>query len=163
MIRLRTSGAGQYNIAVDGEPFPAPGVLVVARAGADGRLTLSHGDERETLYVARRGYDTLVWRRGQAYTLARPRPLDVDSAAQHADQAPGAQTLTAPMSGTIIKINVREGDKVEARQTLVVLGAMKMEHAIIAPQAGWVRRVSHAAGDVVQGGVTLVELAALEE
>jgi 3-methylcrotonyl-CoA carboxylase alpha subunit len=72
-------------------------------------------------------------------------------------------TLTAPMAGTIIKINVQEGDLVEARQTLVVLGAMKMEHAISAPHAGKVRRVAHAAGDVVQGGTVLVELAALEE
>ncbi|HEY8325427.1 MAG TPA: acetyl-CoA carboxylase biotin carboxylase subunit [Ktedonobacterales bacterium] len=162
-VRLRASGDARYALTVDDQPFPSPDAPVSATLGEGGRLTLACGDQRETLYVARRGYDTLIWRRGQVYTLARSRPLDVDLAAHSADVTPGAQTLTAPMSGTIIKVNVREGDLVEARQTLVVLGAMKMEHAITAPHAGKVRRVAHAAGDVVQGGATLVELAAIEE
>ena len=162
-IRLRSSGDARYALSVDGKPFPAADVAVAATLGEGGRLTLAIGDQRETLYVARRGYETLVWRRGQVYTLARPRPLDVDLAAHSADVRPRAQTLTAPMAGTIIKVNVREGDLVEARQTLVVLGAMKMEHAITAPHAGRVRRVAAAAGDVVPGGATLVELAAIEE
>jgi biotin carboxyl carrier protein len=67
------------------------------------------------------------------------------------------------MAGTIIKVNVAEGDTVAAQQTLVVLGAMKMEHAIVAPYAGHVRSVRYAAGDVVPGGETLVELEAAKE
>ncbi len=115
------------------------------------------------LYVARRGYETLVWRRGQAWALARPRPLDVDAAAHGADIVASAQTLTAPMAGAIIKVNVAEGDIVEPRQTLIVLGAMKMEHAITAPHAGRVRRVLRAPGDAVPGGEPLIELDPLEE
>ena len=162
-VRLRASADGCYHVSVDDQPFPEPGALVSATAGEGGQLLLALGDRRETLYVARRDYETLVWQAGQVYTLARPRPLDVDLTAHAADHKPGAQTLAAPMAGTIIKVNVREGELVEARQTLVVLGAMKMEHAITAPHAGRVRRVAHAAGDVVQGGATLVELAASEE
>ena len=162
-VRLKVSGDARYRISVDERPFPAPDVTVAAVIGEGGRLALSYGDQRAILYVARSGYDTLVWVAGQVHTLTRPRPLDVDVAAHGAQHTPGAQTLTAPMAGTIINVTVREGDVVEARQTLVVLGAMKMEHAITAPHAGRVRRIAHAAGDVVQGGVTLVELAALEE
>ena len=162
-VRVRAGGDARYALSVDDQPYPAPDAAVSATLGEGGRLTLACGDQRETFYVARRGYETLVWRRGQVYMLERSRPLDVDVAAHSAEATPGAQTLTAPMAGTIIKVNVREGDLVEARQTLVVLGAMKMEHAISAPHAGKVRRVAHAAGDVVQGGATLVELAAIEE
>ncbi|HZC07966.1 MAG TPA: biotin/lipoyl-containing protein, partial [Ktedonobacterales bacterium] len=162
-VRARTIGSGGYRVTVDDEPFPAPDAVISGFLGADGRLTLAWGDYRETLYLARRGYETLVWRGGQVYELARPRPLDVDIAAHSADHTPGAQTLTAPMAGTIIKVNVRAGDVVEARQTLVVLGAMKMEHAISAPHAGRVSRVACAVGDVTQGGAVLVELATLEE
>ncbi|MDE3229856.1 MAG: ATP-grasp domain-containing protein, partial [Chloroflexota bacterium] len=163
-VRLRAAadGAG-YLVTFDGEPFPAEGAPVAARIGAGGRVTLAWGDQRETLAVARRGYETLVWRRGQAFTLLRPRPLDVESTMLGADHRGGAQTLAAPMAGTIIKVNVAAGDLVEARQTLMVLGAMKMEHAITAPHAGRVRRVNHAVGDVVRGGAPLVELAAPEE
>ncbi|HEX8995211.1 MAG TPA: acetyl-CoA carboxylase biotin carboxylase subunit [Ktedonobacterales bacterium] len=159
-VRLRASEAGRYQVSVDGQPFPEAGAAVSASVGEGGRLTLTYGDQREVVHVARRGYETLVWRAGAVYTLTRPQPLDVDVAAHGADHAAGAQTLTAPMAGTIIKVNVRAGDLVEARQTLVVLGAMKMEHAITAPHDGRVRRVTCAAGDVVQGGAALVELAA---
>ncbi len=67
------------------------------------------------------------------------------------------------MAGTVIKVNVAEGDAVSPQQTLVVLGAMKMEHAIVAPYAGHVRSVRHGAGDVVPGGEVLVELDAAKE
>ncbi len=113
--------------------------------------------------MARRGYDVLVSAHGTSYTLARPRPLTVESAAHHGDATTGAQSLVAPMAGTIIKVNVAEGDTVAAQQTLVVLGAMKMEHAIVAPYAGHVRSVRYAAGDVVPGGEVLVELEAAKD
>ncbi|MGE5334953.1 MAG: acetyl-CoA carboxylase biotin carboxyl carrier protein subunit, partial [Nitrososphaerota archaeon] len=88
------------------------------------------------------------------------RPLTVESAAHHADAASGRQSLVSPMAGTIIKVNVADGDMVDAQQTLVVLGAMKMEHAIVAPYAGIVRNMRYAVGDVVPGGEVLVELEA---
>ncbi len=137
----------------------ASAAAVTLIVGAD---AAGSGGRRATLYVARRGYDVLVWRRGRSYTLAKPRPLDVESAARGGEVASGAQTLVAPMAGTVVKVNVATGDMVAARQTLVVLGAMKMEHAIAAPHAARVRRVAHAAGDVVPGGEVLVELEATE-
>jgi 3-methylcrotonyl-CoA carboxylase alpha subunit len=162
-VRLRRSPDGCWRVWVNGEPFPAPDAPVSATAGEGGRLALAFGAEREILYAARRGHETLIWRRGQSWALARPRPLDVDIAAHSADVITSAQTLTAPMAGAIIKVNVTEGDIVEPRQTLVVLGAMKMEHAITAPHAAKVRRVLHSPGDVVPGGEPLIELDPLEE
>ncbi len=162
-VRLRGRDGAGYLVSVNDQPFPDEGTLVSAKLSAGGALTLAWADHRETLAVARRGFETLVWRRGQAFALLRPRPLDVDATAHGGDHRTGAQTLLAPMAGTIIKVNVREGDLVEARQTLVVLGAMKMEHAITAPHAGRVRRVAHTVGDVVRGGAALVELAEPEE
>jgi 3-methylcrotonyl-CoA carboxylase alpha subunit len=126
-------------------------------------LTLSAGGRQQRYHLARRGYDVLVSVHGASYTLARPRPLTVEGAAHQADAATGTQSLVSPMAGTIIKVNVAEGDTVAAQQTLVVLGAMKMEHAIVAPYAGHVRSVRYAAGDVVPGGETLVEMEAAKE
>ncbi len=62
------------------------------------------------------------------------------------------------MAGTIVKVQVQEGDAVEERQVIVILGAMKMEHTIIAPYAGKVSRIHYAEGDVVQGGAVIVEM-----
>ena len=67
-------------------------------------------------------------------------------------------TLTAPMAGTIVKVQVQDGEMVQHRQVLVILSAMKMEHTIVAPYEGKVRRVHYQEGDVVKGGAVLVEM-----
>jgi biotin carboxyl carrier protein len=55
-------------------------------------------------------------------------------------------------------VYVREGERVEARQPLLVLSAMKMEHAITATHAAIVQRLPFAEGASVPGGATLIEL-----
>jgi 3-methylcrotonyl-CoA carboxylase alpha subunit len=62
------------------------------------------------------------------------------------------------MAGTIVKVQVEDGQEVEQLQVLVILTAMKMEHTIAAPHAGKVRRVLYREGDVVKGGAVLVEM-----
>ena len=62
------------------------------------------------------------------------------------------------MPGTVIRVEVAEGDEVQARHTLVVLEAMKMEIPIHSPFGGTVTAVHVAAGDRVAGGALLVEL-----
>jgi acetyl/propionyl-CoA carboxylase alpha subunit len=66
--------------------------------------------------------------------------------------------LTAPMPGTVIKVLASPGDKVEHRQTLLVLEAMKMETPVVSPYDATVRAVHVAEGDRVAGGAVLVEL-----
>jgi len=87
-------------------------------------------------------------------------PPDIDELS-HAAAGPsgGAQSsLTAPMPGTVIKVLAAPGDKVEQRQTLLVLEAMKMETPVVSPYAGTVKAVHVAEGDRVAGGALLVEL-----
>lgn len=159
LVSLLPALDGQGFVArVDGMPCPKGGVVVSASVRGDGQVVLAVGDRREVGYVARRGHDVLMSWHGEQYTLEKPRPLDVESTAHLHETAAGRQTLTAPMAGTLIKVNVAEGDEVAAQQTLVILGAMKMEHAIVAPYAGRVVRVPHDVGEVVPGGETLVEL-----
>ncbi len=148
---------GHFAVTVDGVGYPAGGQPVTARLHGD-RLALDVGGLRRTAVVARRDADVLVSLHGRAFTLAKPRPLDVDAAARGGEAAAGAQDLVAPMAGTIVKVNVREGEMVDAQQTLLVLGAMKMEHAIAAPATGRVKRIAYAPGDVVPGGAVLIEL-----
>jgi biotin carboxyl carrier protein len=66
--------------------------------------------------------------------------------------------LTAPMPGKVFKVLVKTGDAVMKGQTLLVLEAMKMEHAIKADKDGKVRRILFKEGDLVQGGMALAEL-----
>ncbi|HEV8192803.1 MAG TPA: acetyl-CoA carboxylase biotin carboxylase subunit [Ktedonobacterales bacterium] len=162
LVLLRPTGEDSaYRVQVDSVAYPDDGAAVSGGVGQDGAITLRATDSQQwRCYVARRDYGLLVFYQGHAYTLAKPRPLDVDAATHSGETGSVAQVLVAPMAGTVVKVNVAEGDQVEGQQTLVVLGAMKMEHAVVAPYAGLVRRVPHRAGDVVPGGEVLVELEA---
>jgi biotin carboxyl carrier protein len=87
-------------------------------------------------------------------------PPDVDELAHAATGPSGGEqsALTAPMPGTVIKVLAAPGDRVEPRQTLLVLEAMKMETPVVSPYAAVVRAVHVAEGDRVSGGAVLVEL-----
>ncbi len=85
-------------------------------------------------------------------------PPDADAAARAPSAEPESSALTAPMPGTVIRVLVAPGDRVEPRQSLLVLEAMKMETPIVSPYAAVIRAVHVAEGDQVAGGAPLVEL-----
>ncbi|MFD8804825.1 acetyl-CoA carboxylase biotin carboxylase subunit [Streptomyces sp. NPDC059597] len=61
----------------------------------------------------------------------------------------GADSLTAPMPGTVTVVKVAVGDEVEAGQSLLVVEAMKMEHVVSAPHAGTVAELDVTPGSTV--------------
>lgn len=109
-------------------------------------------------FVQHQAGETQVIINGQVFHLARSQPPDVDTTAHGGSATHAQKALTAPMAGTIVKVQVHDGDLVEHRQVLVILSAMKMEHTIAAPYEGKVRHVYYQEGDVVKGGDTLVEM-----
>jgi propionyl-CoA carboxylase alpha chain len=66
------------------------------------------------------------------------------------------------MPGSVVRVAVATGDVVEAGQVLVVLEAMKMEHAVHATAAGTVTEVDVAEGDQVETGRILVVVEAAD-
>ena len=127
-------------------------------AARPGELLLEINGERMHFARARDGGAQLVAWRGSSYRLARDAGLSLDALGQRATGAAGHASLAAPMPGTVIKVLVAPGDQVAARQPLVVLEAMKMEHVVAAPHAGLVEQVHCAAGALVAKGALLVEL-----
>jgi len=69
-----------------------------------------------------------------------------------ADVPAGTLVVGAPMQGTIVAVDVREGDLVRAGQRLFVMEALKMEHVIAAEASGRVQRLAVALGDAVFQG-----------
>ena len=69
-----------------------------------------------------------------------------------------ALQVSAHITGTVWKIEVKVGDPVVAEQTLVILESMKMEMPVEAPQAGRVARIVVSEGQAVDEGDLLVEL-----
>jgi propionyl-CoA carboxylase alpha chain len=78
-----------------------------------------------------------------------------------AAEAPGS--LHAPMPGKVIRVEVGTGDEVRAGQLLLVLEAMKMEHALRSPHDGTVIEVDCGAGDQVEAGAVLVVVESSED
>ena len=74
------------------------------------------------------------------------------------DAAGGASRLTAPMPGKVVRVLVAPGDRVEARQPLVVVEAMKMENELTAPRAGTVAEVPVTEGMSVEAGRLLAAI-----
>jgi acetyl-CoA/propionyl-CoA carboxylase biotin carboxyl carrier protein len=100
---------------------------------------------------------------GEAFRLNLPVPQPapaprVETAAQAHGPAGEQSAVTAPMPGTVLRVLIAAGDRVEARQPLVVLEAMKMETPLLSPYEATVRAVHAAEGDAVAGGALLVEL-----
>jgi 3-methylcrotonyl-CoA carboxylase alpha subunit len=94
----------------------------------------------------------------QTWTLRLTPPPRIDTVHHYQGETGETTQLTAPMPGTIRKVYVQAGDRVEERQRLLVLEAMKMEHLLEAPYGATVQAVHHLAGDTVRAGEPLIAL-----
>ncbi|MEJ0039793.1 MAG: biotin carboxylase N-terminal domain-containing protein [Gammaproteobacteria bacterium] len=94
-----------------------------------------------------------VWRLGEKVSFTLNDGSQFESAT-----AAHAGGLVTPLPGVVVSVAVKEGDTVTAGQTLLVIEAMKMEHAIKAPRAGTVKSLKHKAGDRVREGSALAEI-----
>ena len=72
------------------------------------------------------------------------------------ESASAPQRLAAPMPGKVVRVLVRVGDMVAARQPVVVVAAMKMENELRASRAGTVAEVHVREGASVEAGAPLV-------
>ncbi len=94
--------------------------------------------------------------------IAAPKPAaaaPVAAPAAAPKAAAGANSVTAPLPGSVTVVNVKAGDAVTAGQTLVVIEAMKMENEVLAPADGTVTAVHVSGGQAVQQGDALLDLA----
>lgn len=90
---------------------------------------------------------------------AKPAAAPAPAAKPAAPAADAKCSVSAPMPGNILAVNVKVGDKVEKGAVLCILEAMKMENEVMAPEAGTVTSVTVSKGSTVQAGDVLVTLA----
>ncbi len=112
------------------------------------------------------GTDYVVDIEAEPEVRAVPAPIVIGGSAGSANtkttaSVPGASAnaIVAPLAGSVARILVSVGDKIEAGQVVVVLEAMKMETEITAPSAGTVEAILVEPREAVQGGQALVTLA----
>jgi acetyl-CoA/propionyl-CoA carboxylase biotin carboxyl carrier protein len=102
---------------------------------------------------------------GRRYEVRRlvPEPPWLELARRRRERstsgAGGGETVVSPMQGTVLAVEVADGDTVAAGQVLCVVEAMKMENEITAHHDGVVTELSVAAGDAVQSGQVICVVA----
>ena len=89
---------------------------------------------------------------------APAKPAAATAIKQSAPAQAKGTIVTAPLPGTIFKLNVKVGDMVEKGQDVVILEAMKMENSISSDVAGRVTRIFVAEGDTVTENAALIEI-----
>jgi acetyl-CoA/propionyl-CoA carboxylase biotin carboxyl carrier protein len=104
-------------------------------------------EERAVLLVG--GSPVRLWNRGMAASAPH-------ATASAGDAASG--TVTSPMHGTILAVDVKPGDAVERGDQVAVLEAMKMETRIAASRTGEVTAVHVETGQVVESGQPIAEI-----
>jgi 3-methylcrotonyl-CoA carboxylase alpha subunit len=124
----------------------------------DGLLMLQQGSRVARAAVHENPEGWLVEWNARTWRVGRPISPEAARASHATGGGHEARGLSAPMPGKIVRVAVQEGQRVDARQLLLVLEAMKIEHPIFAPFEGTVRSLPHHEGAVVESGALLVEL-----
>jgi propionyl-CoA carboxylase alpha chain len=142
----------EYRFAGDGLHTNVPGEPALV-AATEHEVVLDVSGLRHTFAVA--GYDTDDGRMLEVDSALGPVALQVvprfpDPAAYIAEG-----TTLAPMPGTVVRIAVSVGDRVEAGAELLVLEAMKMEHRVTAVATGVVTELPVRSGQQVDAGAVL--------
>ena len=125
---------------------------VTARVAPDGSYLVTMPDGRQVVAAVSRDASDVGTRWVTVGSMTWViREAEHGSAGE--DEAGG---LEAPMPGKVLSVEVSAGDEVEAGDVLLVVEAMKMEHAIRAPAAGTVTEIRANVGEMVSPGAPLV-------
>jgi 3-methylcrotonyl-CoA carboxylase alpha subunit len=150
--RVERLGTGGWRVEGLGGNFP-----VRADPSHPARFIVANGDGRRVLWAVRTPAGIEVFDGGHRYVFEVGRRSGTGAGPVLAG-AGGFEGLTAPLPGVLVKLGVREGDRVDALQAVAVLEAMKMEHVVHAPRAGRVCRVYFREGDKIPKGAVLLDL-----
>jgi biotin carboxyl carrier protein len=93
------------------------------------------------------------------YTVAISNPLDILIKEMGFETGLTKQVnfIKAPMPGLILEISVIVGQTVKENDSLIILGAMKMENSFLSPRDGIIKTISVLIGDAVDKGQLLIE------
>ena len=119
------------------------------------KLSVARSSAARGRRALRMGQGFEVFLRGKRHSLRLHDPL-----ARETETEAHAGDFAAPMPGRITAVLVEEGAHVDKGATLMVLEAMKMEHAIKAPARGRVGRIRYRVGDQVTEGADLIDFEA---
>ncbi len=153
-VHISKTGAKKLEGDLNGKPF-----AVEFLGHCDHQLKIMLNGRNEVIYCSiNDDQKTIVNFHGLNFTCHRTDQLN-----ETIDYAQGAKAndktlLVSPMPGKVVKINVKEGDKVTAGTVMIVVEAMKMENNITATTDATVKHIFVAENEMVDNKKQLVEL-----
>ena len=143
--------------SVDGVPAGTIAAEIDTIAGE--RVAVTRGERTVQFAWVRDRDDLYLCSEGRAYKFTRSVPR---SAIKEGSTGGSARAL-APMTGTVVSVEVEPGSNVEEGDSLVVVEAMKMIYRVVAEVSGTVESVNCEAGTTVSEGDVLIEIAGQAE
>ena len=145
---------------------PEPGDGGRPHLGRSASADLTRSDDAEGIGAGGVSYEVTIAAdaAGQCVVRVGATPFSVTLNGRRRRKDDGGQTgdgphrIAAPMSGKVVRVLVRDGDPVLARQPLVVIEAMKMENELRAGRDGIVAEIHVKEGALVDAGALLVEI-----
>ena len=137
---------GERIVTIDGETMP---MRLLSRAGDDIRFSCGGVDRRAALRPRRRR------RSGSTSTAPAGAFVDRTYAPPRLKDEDSDGAVRSPVSGVIVGVEARAGDRVRRGQALATVEAMKMQYSILAPIDGVVQTANAVAGAQAQARAIL--------
>jgi len=118
-----------------------------------GQLKMKIGDRVVKAVITEGNKEKFVFVDGNVYKV---KPVELTASRKSKKKEEG--DLSSPISGKVVNVKVKKGNKVKKGDVLMVIEAMKMEYLIRAPFAGKVKKVNFKEKDQIEIGQETVEL-----
>lgn len=123
----------------------------------ENRVSLIIEGQSFQIYTVRADEAIFVWVDGECYIFSIPGDDDAFSGGGERG-AESELIIKAPMPGSLLKINVKQGDRIGEGQCLAIVEAMKMETELFSSVNGSVKKVHAKPGKQVDAGEIIIEL-----
>ena len=119
-----------------------------------GHLKLKIGDRILKSVITEGNSEKFVFVDGNVFKV---KPVEL-TAKRKSKKKKEEGDLSSPISGKVVNVKVKKGDKVKKDQVLMVIEAMKMEYLIRAPKKGKVKKINFKENDQIEIGQTTAEI-----
>jgi len=121
-------------------------------------LSLLMGDQSFTVYWAEKEGKRYFSIGGEEFLIREAEEAKATGRVAEAGAVEAKGAVFPPMPGKVLKILVKEGEKVRKNQSLAIVEAMKMEHEIKAPSEAVIKKINVSEEDMVDTEDSLIEL-----
>jgi biotin carboxyl carrier protein len=142
-----TREGGRLRWRLDGKPVEADAVKVAAET-----YSILLGGQAFEVRVHAAGDGLRIQAGGQEFAAAIVDPRQWQGRHGHAVEVEGRLQILAPMPGKIVRVLVKQGERVQAGQGIVVVEAMKMQNEVRSRKTGIVERLLVTEGKTVNAG-----------